>query len=169
LKSLSKSYNYMEIHSDFKKIVLLIHEARNRAYSKANEELVMLYYNIGSIVSVKVSMGVWGEGAVDELANFIVSKIPGVGGFNRRGLYRMRQFFETYSDPEFVSPLVTQMESYFSNIDESSFVSALPTQIDSTSILYNKFISYILIKVSWTNHLEILSQTKSPEEKFFYF
>ena len=168
MKGLSKSYDYMEIHGDFEKIVLLIHEARNRAYSKVNEELVMLYYNIGSIVSVKVSMGVWGEGAVDELANFIVSKMPGVGGFNRRGLYRMRQFYETYSDPEFVSPLVTQMESYFSNVDESAFVSALPTQIDSTSILHTKFISYILTKVSWTNHLEILSQTKSPEEKFFY-
>jgi len=34
---------------------------------------------------------------------------PGIKGFNRRGLYRMKQFFETYNDFEFVSPLVTQI------------------------------------------------------------
>ena len=34
---------------------------------------------------------------------------PGVKGFNRRGLYRMKQFYETYKDDEFVTPLVTQI------------------------------------------------------------
>ena len=28
---------------------------------------------------------------------------------NRRGLYRVKQFFETYKDDEFVTPLVTQI------------------------------------------------------------
>lgn len=34
---------------------------------------------------------------------------PGVKGFNRRGLYRMKQFYKTYKDDEFVTPLVTQI------------------------------------------------------------
>ena len=34
---------------------------------------------------------------------------PGAKGFNRRGLYRMKQFYETYKDDEFVTPLVTQI------------------------------------------------------------
>lgn len=32
-------------------------------------------------------------------------------GFNRRGLFRMKQFYETYSAPELVSTLLTQSES----------------------------------------------------------
>ena len=34
---------------------------------------------------------------------------PHLKGFNRRGLYRMKQFYELYKDEEKVSPLVTQL------------------------------------------------------------
>ena len=33
-------------------------------------------------------------------------------GFNKRGIYRMKQFYETYKDFPFVSPLVTQIRKY---------------------------------------------------------
>jgi predicted nuclease of restriction endonuclease-like (RecB) superfamily len=158
----------MMTHPDFESIVTLINEARNRAYSKVNEELVLLYFNVGRIVSEKVSSGFWGDGTVDELANFIVAKMPGIGGFNRRGLYRMKQFFDIYSDPDFVSPVAAQLEKYLSSIDKKSIVSALPTQLNVLSLQHRAFVSSILTKVSWTNHLEIISQTKSTEEKFFY-
>jgi DUF1016 N-terminal domain len=100
-------------NSDFEKIVLLIEKARSRAFSKVNAELVLLYFNVGKIVSIKVANGVWGEGTVNELANYIGERMPSLSGFNRRGLYRMKQFYEVYSDPQFISPLVTQLEAYF--------------------------------------------------------
>jgi len=34
---------------------------------------------------------------------------PELKGFNRQGLYRMKQFYELYKDDEIVSPLVTQL------------------------------------------------------------
>ena len=34
---------------------------------------------------------------------------PEIKGFNRRGLYRMKQFYETYCNDEIVSPTVTQL------------------------------------------------------------
>lgn len=33
-------------------------------------------------------------------------------GFNKSGIYRMKQFYETYKDFPFVSPLVTQIRKY---------------------------------------------------------
>ena len=97
---MSKQKNNTRI--DFENILLLIEEARNRAFSKVNAELVMLYYHVGSIVALKVKQGVWGEGTIDQLAEYIQIKQPGLRGFNRRGLYRMKQFYETYSDPQFL-------------------------------------------------------------------
>ncbi len=34
---------------------------------------------------------------------------PGIKGFNRRGLYRMKQFYEAYTEDKFVSALLTQI------------------------------------------------------------
>ena len=45
----------------------------------------------------------------EKAAAFISEKSPNIKGFNRRGLYRMKQFYETYKNDEFVTPLVTQI------------------------------------------------------------
>ena len=156
---------------------------RNRAFSKVNEELVKLYYHVGNIVSLKVSAGTWGDGTVNELASYIDCNIPGIGGFNRRGLYRMKQFYETYAvgsdcynawlniqdkkeTVSIVSPLATQLNS--SNHKDIKIVSPKVTQIQTTDNNHIKFMLSLLTQVSWTNHLEILSGTKTPEEKLFY-
>lgn len=95
--------------NEFEQILILIEEARNRAFQKVNEELILLYFRIGEIVSLKVASGTWGDNTVERLAGFIEGKYMGLKGFSRRGLHRMKQFYETYSAPEFVSPLVTQL------------------------------------------------------------
>lgn len=175
----------IKINREFEQVAILIEEARNRAFQKVNEELVLLYFRVGGIVSVKVAEGIWGENTVGELATFVQNKFPGFSGFTRRGLYRMKQFYEVYSSDEFVSPIATQLEAWFAGNKENAKVSALPTQIQFSKsrgkkvsavptqpgqfkILQDQLISSLLCKVTWSNHLEILSQAKSPEEKFFY-
>ncbi|MBO4925415.1 MAG: hypothetical protein J5472_02945 [Clostridia bacterium] len=48
-----------------------------------------------------------GDGYIDFLADRIQRQYPGIKGFHRRGLYRMKQPYETYSDNEKVSALLT--------------------------------------------------------------
>ena len=167
---------------DFENIVQLINDARNRAFSKVNEELIFLYFNVGQAVSAKVAGGIWGEGTIDELANHIAVKLPGVGGFNRRGLYRMKQFFETYSENSdtyqlwlnvqntgqnpIVSPTATQLKT--ARTSDNVIVSPTATQLQGTDNKHVIFVSSLMTQISWTNHMEILSGTKSAEEKLFY-
>jgi hypothetical protein len=87
--------------TDFEQVITMITEARNRVYSKANAELVTLYFNIGKIVSKKVLAGNWGDGTVNDLVDYIAEKQPVLKGFNRRGLYRMKQFYEVIVIPQF--------------------------------------------------------------------
>lgn len=133
---------------DFEHIIYLIKEAKNRVYAKANTELVLLYFNVGKIVSEKVNAGSWGDNTVQELANFIHSKLPNLTGFNRRGLYRMRQFYEVYSGTEIVSSVMTLL------------------QINETEAI--KFVSSAVTQVNWTQHLMIISKTKQADETLFY-
>ena len=170
--------------TEFEQVLRLIEEARSRAFSKVNAELVFLYYNVGKTVSEKVSAGNWGESTVDELAKFISSKLPTLSGFNRRGLYRMKQFFESYSVDQFVEPLAAVLQSAFKSKPANKKVSAVPTQIKKSkslpkkvsavptqkhlALLHEQFVTTLLTQITWANHLEILSATKTPEEKFFY-
>jgi len=49
----------------------------------------------------------FGDKVIEEIAAYIAEVSPQIKGFNRRGLYRKKQFYETYKDDEFVTPLVT--------------------------------------------------------------
>jgi len=94
---------------DFNHVISMIQMARANAYAKVNEELINLYYNVGRFVSQKVESAEWGTGIVSSLAEFIKDNHPEIKGFTRRGLYRMKQFYETYKDNEIVSTLLTQI------------------------------------------------------------
>ena len=87
---------------DFSKIIEMIETRRDNAYRKVNEELIALYWDVGCFVSEKVQSNKWGSKVVDNLAMFIKDKYPTLKGFNRRGIYRMKQFYETYKDDEIV-------------------------------------------------------------------
>ncbi|NLK45524.1 MAG: DUF1016 domain-containing protein [Treponema sp.] len=93
----------------FKKIVEIIESAKERAYHKVNEELILMYHDIGKYISEESENAEYGDAFVQKLADFFATNYPDLKGFTRRGLYRMKQFYELYKDEEKVSPLVTQL------------------------------------------------------------
>lgn len=93
----------------FNEVVGIIEKARERAYRKVNEELILMYRDIGKYVSEHVENAAYGDSFVDGLADFFAKNYPDLKGFNRRGLYRMKQFYELYKDDEKVSTLLTQL------------------------------------------------------------
>ena len=104
------SHSTDPVQSSFAEIVVLIEQARQRAYQAVNSELVGLYWRIGEYISAKLAAAVWGEGVVDSLAQHLARTMPGQRGFTRRNLFRMRQFFEAYSAADKkVTALLTQL------------------------------------------------------------
>lgn len=116
--------------NDFENIIAIIESAKARALKAVNVELITMYREVGKYLSTLVAESSFGDKVIDEVAAYIAKTNPAIKGFNRRGLYRMKQFYEAYKDDEIVTPLVTQ--------------------------------------ISWTNHLLILSGTKTAEERRFY-
>ena len=93
----------------FEHIVNIIESAKERAYRKVNEELILMYRDIGEYISIQSENAEYGDAFIQKLADFFADNYPDLKGFNRRGLYRMKQFYELYKDDEIVSPLVTQL------------------------------------------------------------
>ncbi|MDO5350931.1 MAG: PDDEXK nuclease domain-containing protein [Lachnospiraceae bacterium] len=93
----------------FEKVIEIVESAKERAYRKVNEELILMYHDIGEYISEQSKNAEYGDAFVQKLADFFAANYPDLKGFNRRGLYRMKQFYELYRDNEKVSPLVTQL------------------------------------------------------------
>lgn len=106
---LAKAEPSQPIEDSFAEVLQLIESARQRAYQAVNTGLVSLYWQVGEYISRKLGSAEWGDGVVDELAQFLARTQPGLRGFTRRNLFRMRQFYEAYRDRAIVSALLTQL------------------------------------------------------------
>lgn len=68
-----------------------------------------MYYEVGKYLSELCSNSKFGDKVINDVEMYISKNNPTIKGFNRRGLYRMKQFYELYKDDELVTPLVTQI------------------------------------------------------------
>lgn len=183
-------------NTEFSNIVKLIQEAQGRVRQYTNTALVTLYFDIGKTVSQKVAQGNWGDGTVQQLADYIQVEIPTLKSFNRRGLYRMKQFYETYcpgsefdiafqnitslniqnQNDKLVSAPPTHLSFEFVSTaltqlqkPQNEKVPPLATQVENdTNSSDIQFVPPLVTQIAWASHLEILSSCKSAEEKIFY-
>lgn len=129
-KMVLQNTNVGKDNHQFDDIVKIIEGAKDRAYRKVNEELILMYQEVGKYISEKSKEASYGSNYVENVTDFFSENYPDLKGFTRRGLYRMKQFYELYKDDEKVSTLLTQL--------------------------------------NWSNHLKIMSGSKSKEEREFY-
>ena len=153
----------MSLEIQFSEIKNLIVQARNNAFQAVNKEAVLLNWRVGEYVNAKLKTSSWGDGVVEQLANYLKTQDPTLKGFNKRGIYRMVQFYETYSNDSFLKSVSPQLEML-----ENSIVSTVMTQLESSNNQLNVFVSSVMTQITWTHHLEILVSCNSAEEKFFY-
>ena len=92
-----------------KELIDIIKSGRNKAFQKVNEVLINMYWEIGEKLSKISGKSNFGDNYIDSISKDIIDAFPSIKGFDRRGLYRMKQFYETYKDDEFVTTLLTQI------------------------------------------------------------
>lgn len=92
--------------ADFTEITQLIASARARAMQAVNTALIDLYWQVGQTISQKIAQAQWGDGVVAQLAAHLAHTQPGLRGFTRPNLFRMRQFYEAYQGDAIASALL---------------------------------------------------------------
>ena len=96
-------------HADeqtFSEITRLIAESQEKAIRSVNTVLIDLYWTVGEIIGRKIASAEWGDAVVPKLASYIERTQPGLRGFTRANLFRMRHLYEAYRNDEKVAPLV---------------------------------------------------------------
>ena len=94
---------------NFNQIIELIEKRKNNAYRKVNEEMILLYLDVGQFLYELTENGHYGDKITTKAADFMKNNYPEVRGFTKRNIERMVQFYKTYKDDEIATPLVTQL------------------------------------------------------------
>jgi predicted nuclease of restriction endonuclease-like (RecB) superfamily len=99
----------MKLERHFIEIRKIINDAKARAFSVVNAELINLYWNIGKYISEKINNSGWGKSVVKNLSDYLKQTEPDLKGFSSQNLWRMKQFYETYFQNEKLSLLVREI------------------------------------------------------------
>lgn len=73
-----------------------IQECQLKAITAVNKELVRLYWTIGKTIVQRQENSGWGSKFIEKLAKDLQNAFPGIEGFSRTNMFRMRAFYLAY-------------------------------------------------------------------------
>lgn len=97
--------NYIKFISSLK---AKIRSSQIKAAVAVNKELIKLYWEIGGDIVEKQEKEGWGSKVLEKVAKDLQNEFPGIEGFSRANIFRMKAFFSAY---EKVAQAVRQLES----------------------------------------------------------
>lgn len=97
------------LNENFNRIIELIEQRKNNAYIKINEELILMYLDVGKFLYDLQRESKYGDKITTKAAEFMKNNYANIKGFTKRNIERMIQFYKTYKDDEIATPLVTQL------------------------------------------------------------
>lgn len=86
-----------------------IKRAQVRAALSVNQELIILYWQIGRQISEEMLNRGWGANVVDKLSGDLRRSFPAMKGFSPRNLRYMRSFADSYPDEQFLQQAVAKI------------------------------------------------------------
>ena len=86
-----------------------IRGAQYDALRAVNKELIALCWDIGKIVVEKQKKHGWGKSIVENLAKDLQIEFPGMKGFSKDNIWRMRKFYIHYNSNQKLAPLVQEI------------------------------------------------------------
>ncbi|MFH1289077.1 MAG: PDDEXK nuclease domain-containing protein [bacterium] len=98
--------NYVEFLGEIKE---RIRRAQYDALKAVNKELIALYWDIGRMIVERQNQYGWGKAVVENLAKDLQKEFPGINGYSKDNLWRMRKFYLQYKNNEKLAPLVQEI------------------------------------------------------------
>lgn len=128
-----------------------------------NEQMIILYWEIGKSIVEKQQEFNWGSKIVEQMAKDLKRDLPETNGFSRTNLFAMRKFYLFYKDSELSLQQGEQSDNN-KNVQNLNLVHLDGGQFKKKETEQNP----ILYKIPWKHHICIISKCSSTLEAKFY-
>lgn len=134
-----------------------IRTAQLKAAVTVNEQMIILYWEIGKDIVEKQQEHAWGSKVVEQIAKDLKNELPDTDGFSRTNLFAMRKFYLFYKDNAIVHQPGGQLQANVRH--ENELVHQSGELIDEQNIL---------CKIPWRHHVAILGKCDNATQALFY-
>lgn len=177
--SIDSLNNIQILEQQFSELMSMINYHRSRASRAVNEQQLLLAWNVGAYVSTKLKTEQWGSKVVTQFSEYIKTKAPDIKGFSRRNIYNMVMLYEEYSSHIFLEKASSLLPKYFVQTKTTQLQTTdsqketQPLEIVQTvsaqfPLLSEGCLPDLISLTSFSNHIAILNQCNSTEERIFY-
>jgi predicted nuclease of restriction endonuclease-like (RecB) superfamily len=163
---------------EFETVCDIIFTHKKRAMKAIHNESLNMLWEVGAYVSKRLKNAIWGDGVVRMLAEYIHTRNPKAKGWSYRTIYKMVQFYDTYSSDAFKEIVnhyamhnpISVTGSQKMPQKEDAIVPIELAQIQSNEFVPIELaqIPSVLFSTGWSNHQLIMSQCRTDEQRLFY-
>ncbi len=140
-----------------------IRSAQTRAALLANRELILLYWEIGHRIADRQNEQGWGRSVIERLADDLQKELPGLQGFSRSNVWRMRAFFLAYH--EISRTAVRELQVTDSKGKKSTSRSNLAQPVRD---LIPAEPPPVLAALPWGHNVVLVERLKKTEHRLWY-
>ena len=163
----------VNIQQSFSEVYDIILAHRQRVASVVDNESLLMVWHVGQYVSDKLKTSEWGDGIVRQLSEYIRQQDPTTRGWSYRTIYKMVQFFDTYSRSEFLS--IVEQNNVMGLAGNKRITSNVVVPVETAQLQDAGIVPFktaqlpqVLYATGWTNHQLILNRCKTDAERLFY-
>ena len=159
--ALAITSDYRQFIEDLKERVV---SARISAARRVNQELILLYWDIGRAIVEKQQVFGWGDSVVELVSADLQRTFPSMSGFSARNVWYMRRLYDVYSNPDILSHVVREMDKHGTGSILPQPVAELKDAIDAPC----KFLPQLVAEIPWGHHRLILDKLDAPAARLWY-
>ena len=138
-----------------------IQQAQVKVITSANQQLLLSYWQIGSLILYYQRQQGWGTKVIDRLSADIRQAYPGIEGFSTRNMGYMKKFVLENL------PLILQ-QGVAKLPDADQLPANTEAFFDVTDDFEQLFLRSPLSKITWSHHIILLDKVKETAQRLWY-
>ena len=140
-----------------------------KAAISVNNQMIMLYWDLGRQIVEKQEKAKWGSGFIKQLSKDLSEEFPEMTGFSLRNLQIIKQWYLFYSQNNLsiTKQLVSQLPGMLDPPKIAPLAPELKNDTNQTVTVLEQLVSKLAL-IPWGHHIKIMQKIQDINQALFY-